>query len=303
MRLAISDFEGDFEYESESEDDSESEVESNSEYESKSEDESEYEESEDDSEVEVESEDDSEVEVESKDDSEAKGKVVSEEDSSSEESGGNPISINEAFIGGTSEGITSKDIDSDSEDESEPENDSESESESEGEIDSEEEYDSNLDFNGDLDSGDLDSDGNSNSGGSPYSRNIPNSEGGHTFEVDTFGVPASDTVLESEDSEQVQRPQRIRNIPRRSGEFDMLHGTKITSKGEIFQCAMLVDSESVSTEEALKQKVWLKNMKEELELLKKFELINCKAAVTPADKNQKLDSDFDGDDVDATTFN
>jgi hypothetical protein len=65
---------------------------------------------------------------------------------------------------------------------------------------------------------------------------------------------------------------------------------------------MLVDSKLMSIEEALKKKVWLKAMKEELELLKKFELLNYKVIVTPADTNQTLDSDSDGDDVDATTF-
>lgn len=82
----------------------------------------------------------------------------------------------------------------------------------------------------------------------------------------------------------------------------MLQHTKINSEGEVIQCAMSVDFETVSTEEALKQKVWLKAMKEELELLKRFELLNCKVVVIPADTNQKLDSDSDGDDVDATTF-
>ncbi|XP_050896183.1 uncharacterized mitochondrial protein AtMg00810-like [Lathyrus oleraceus] len=40
----------------------------------------------------------------------------------------------------------------------------------------------------------------------------------------------------------------------------------------------------------------------ELELLKRFEPLNCKVVVTPANKNQKLDSDSDGDNVDATMF-
>ena len=46
----------------------------------------------------------------------------------------------------------------------------------------------------------------------------------------------------------------------------------------------------------------LHQMKYELELLKRFELENCKVAITPADTNQKLDSDSAGEDVDATTF-
>ncbi|XP_050890801.1 uncharacterized protein LOC127096249 [Lathyrus oleraceus] len=90
--------------------------------------------------------------------------------------------------------LTSKDIDSDSEDESEPENDYDSESESKGKIDSKEEYDSDPDSDGDSDSGDPDSDCDSDFGGSPYSGNIPDSEGGNAFEFGTYGVPTSDTV-------------------------------------------------------------------------------------------------------------
>ena len=44
----------------------------------------------------------------------------------------------------------------------------------------------------------------------------------------------------------------------------MLQDTEVDSKGEVIQCAILVDSEPVSVEEALKKKVWLKAMKEEL---------------------------------------
>lgn len=40
----------------------------------------------------------------------------------------------------------------------------------------------------------------------------------------------------------------------------------------------------------------------ELELLKRFELMNSKSAVTPVEINHKLDSIVDGEDVDATTF-
>ncbi|KAI5434848.1 hypothetical protein KIW84_021603 [Lathyrus oleraceus] len=211
-------------------------------------------------------------------------KVNSDDDPKSR---GNLIYGNGASGGGSSEGRTSEDIDSNSEDKLEPENDSESESESEGQIDSE---------------GESDSDGDSDSGGSPGSRNILDSESGHASRDGTSGVPSSNTVPESEGSKQVQRPQRIRNIPRRFAKFYMLQHTKINSEGEVIQCSMLVDSETVSTEEALKQKVWLKAMKEELELLKRFELLNCKVVVIPADTNQKLDSDSNGDDVDATTF-
>lgn len=65
---------------------------------------------------------------------------------------------------------------------------------------------------------------------------------------------------------------------------------------------MLVDSELVSTEEAIKKKVWLNAMEDELELLKRFELLNCKVVVTPSKTNHKLDSDPKGDDVDALTL-
>ncbi|XP_058732763.1 uncharacterized mitochondrial protein AtMg00810-like [Vicia villosa] len=46
----------------------------------------------------------------------------------------------------------------------------------------------------------------------------------------------------------------------------------------------------------------LHQLKYELELLKRFELTNCKSAVTPIETNHKLDSDDEGDDIDATTF-
>ncbi|XP_050919406.1 uncharacterized mitochondrial protein AtMg00810-like [Lathyrus oleraceus] len=46
----------------------------------------------------------------------------------------------------------------------------------------------------------------------------------------------------------------------------------------------------------------LHQLKYELVLLKRFKLLNCKADVTPSETNQKLDSNFEGDDVYATTF-
>ncbi|XP_050919733.1 secreted RxLR effector protein 161-like [Lathyrus oleraceus] len=51
-----------------------------------------------------------------------------------------------------------------------------------------------------------------------------------------------------------------------------------------------------------KKGIILHQLKYELELLKKFKLLNCKVVVTPADTNQKLDSDSDGDDVYETMF-
>ncbi|XP_050918678.1 secreted RxLR effector protein 161-like [Lathyrus oleraceus] len=46
----------------------------------------------------------------------------------------------------------------------------------------------------------------------------------------------------------------------------------------------------------------LHQLKYEFELLKIFELTNYKTAITPAKINYKLDSDVEGDNVDATTF-
>ncbi|XP_050888787.1 uncharacterized mitochondrial protein AtMg00810-like [Lathyrus oleraceus] len=46
----------------------------------------------------------------------------------------------------------------------------------------------------------------------------------------------------------------------------------------------------------------LHQLKYELELLKRFELLNCKTAATPSETNHKLDSDSEDGDVDATTF-
>ncbi|XP_050891006.1 uncharacterized mitochondrial protein AtMg00810-like [Lathyrus oleraceus] len=43
-------------------------------------------------------------------------------------------------------------------------------------------------------------------------------------------------------------------------------------------------------------------LKYELELLKRFDLINYKSAITHAETNKKLDSDVKGDDIDATIF-
>ena len=49
----------------------------------------------------------------------------------------------------------------------------------------------------------------------------------------------------------------------------MLQDTKVDSEGEVIQCVMLVDSEPVSTEEALKKQVWLQAMKEELDAIER----------------------------------
>lgn len=104
---------------------------------------------------------------------------------------------------------TSEEI-SNSERESASEEDSATDGESESKFDSESEYEGESDY-------DPDSDGDSDSGGDPDSRNILESEGG------TYGGPTFDTVLVSKgDSEQVQRPQRIRNILRSFAEFDIL---------------------------------------------------------------------------------
>ncbi|XP_050876428.1 uncharacterized mitochondrial protein AtMg00810-like [Lathyrus oleraceus] len=51
-----------------------------------------------------------------------------------------------------------------------------------------------------------------------------------------------------------------------------------------------------------KKGIILHQLKYELVLLKRFKLTNYKTAITPAELNHKLDSDVEGDDVDATTF-
>lgn len=43
-------------------------------------------------------------------------------------------------------------------------------------------------------------------------------------------------------------------------------------------------------------------LKYELEILKRFEPMNYKFAITPVETNHKLDFDVEGDDVDATSF-
>lgn len=62
----------------------------------------------------------------------------------------------------------------------------------------------------------------------------------------------------------------------------MLQDTKVDSEGEVIYCTMLVDYESVSTEEALKKKVWLKTMKEKLEAIERNK--TSKLAKLPKDK-------------------
>ncbi|XP_050915125.1 uncharacterized protein LOC127130099 [Lathyrus oleraceus] len=51
-----------------------------------------------------------------------------------------------------------------------------------------------------------------------------------------------------------------------------------------------------------KKGIILHHLKYELELLKIFELINYKIAITPAETNHKLDFDVEGEDVDSITF-
>ena len=51
-----------------------------------------------------------------------------------------------------------------------------------------------------------------------------------------------------------------------------------------------------------KEGIILHQLKYELELLNKFKLENYKATVTPSETNHKLDSDSEGEDVDATIF-
>lgn len=63
----------------------------------------------------------------------------------------------------------------------------------------------------------------------------------------------------------------------------MLQDTKVYSEGEVIHCAMLVDSEPVSTEEALKKKVWMKAMKEELDSIER----NNTWKLTKLSKNKK----------------
>lgn len=52
-----------------------------------------------------------------------------------------------------------------------------------------------------------------------------------------------------------------------------------------------------------KKGIIVHQLKYQLELLKRFELMNCKSGVTPAETNHKLDSNVDGEDVDDITFN
>lgn len=54
---------------------------------------------------------------------------------------------------------------------------------------------------------------------------------------------------------------------RRLADFELLHNTEIDSEGE--QSAMMADSEPASINEALKKKVWVNTIKEELEAIER----------------------------------
>lgn len=64
----------------------------------------------------------------------------------------------------------------------------------------------------------------------------------------------------------------------------MLQDTEVDSEGEVIQYAMLVDYEPVNTEEALKQKVWLKAMNEEFDAIER----NKTWKLTELSKNKKV---------------
>lgn len=130
------------------------------------------------------------------------------------------------------------------------EGDSNSKGESEFEDDSNSEYDS--DSEGEYDPKG-DSDGGSDFEGDPTSKG-GTSEGGSTSECEVA---------------QFQRPQRLRQIPRRLVDFELLQDTEIDSEGEVIHSAMIVDFEPVSINEALKKKVWVNTMKEELEAIER----------------------------------
>jgi hypothetical protein len=133
---------------------------------------------------------------------------------------------------------------------SEGDPDSEGESNSEGNSDSE--GDSEGGPEGDSEGG---PEGDSEGGPKEDSEGGPEGDSEGSPEGESEGQGSDDETSEGNPVEQNQRPQRIRSIPSRFAEFDMLQDTEIDSEGEIIQCAMLVDSEPVSTEEALKQQV------------------------------------------------
>lgn len=98
------------------------------------------------------------------------------------------------------------------------------------------------------------------------------SKGGTSEGIAPEGGPASEDGTSesraSEDSstlESLQRPLRVRQIPMRLANFELLQDTEIYSKGEVIQSAVMVDFEPVNINEALKKNVWVNSMKEELE--------------------------------------
>jgi hypothetical protein len=143
----------------------------------------------------------------------------------------------------------------------------ESQPTSEVEITFEEELESE-----DEESSEDESDGESDSDpdSEPDSDDDPESDGSHASgRDDSEGGDSGGCVSGAGDSEVAQRPQRVRTIPRRFADFDMFQDIEVDSEGDVIQCAMLVDSEPVGIEEALKKKVWLNAMKDELEAIER----------------------------------
>lgn len=137
-----------------------------------------------------------------------------------------------------------------------------------GESGSEDDFDSE---------GDSDSEGNSDSNGGPDSKGDlasevdltsevdPTSKGGHAFEGEAYeGGPDSEGELP-----QLQRPHRVRQIPRRLADFKLLRDIEIDLEREVIQNSMMVDIGPVSINEALKNKVWVNAMKEELQAIER----------------------------------
>ena len=51
-----------------------------------------------------------------------------------------------------------------------------------------------------------------------------------------------------------------------------------------------------------KKGIFMRQLKYELELLKRFELMNCKSTIKPIETKHKLESDYDGKNIYATTL-
>ncbi|OIW00846.1 hypothetical protein TanjilG_12250 [Lupinus angustifolius] len=71
-----------------------------------------------------------------------------------------------------------------------------------------------------------------------------------------------------------QRSQRVRTLPNRFSDYELLHDSQIDEEGDLIHLALMVEAEPISEEEALQDSVWKKAVAEELRSIEKNQIWN-----------------------------